>query len=109
MWTFGTAKGTTWLQRLYWWINLRTMYRWIQIKATNELEDIPVQRWDRLDPTAPQKLGANDAPIIIWRRRLPLTSRDNVRVWKKGLDATEEAEAEAQRLEAEPETVQADD
>ena len=83
-WSFGISKVNNWIQRLYWELNLRTWYRLLVIKTTNELEDVPVQRYDRLDTTAPQKLGANDAPIIIWRRRLPLTSRDNIRVWKKG-------------------------
>ena len=83
-WSFGISKVDNWIQRLYWELNLRTWYRLLVIKTTNELEDVPVQRYDRLDTTAPQKLGANDAPIIIWRRRLPLTSRDNIRVWKKG-------------------------
>ena len=54
-------------------------------------------------PTAPQKLGANDAPIIIWRRRLPLTSRDNIRVWKKGLKFEEASAKEADELEAQQE------
>ena len=83
--SFGISHATNPLKRLYRKLYLRFWYRTFVVKVTNELEDVPVQRWDRLDPTAPQKLGANDAPIIIWRRRLPLTSRDNVRVWKKGV------------------------
>ena len=85
-WTFGIARATNRVKRLFWKVYLRHWYRMQIIKTTNELEDVPVQRYDRLDTTAPQKLGANDAPIIIWRRRLPLTSRDNIRVWKKGMD-----------------------
>ena len=84
-WTFGIAKVKNNLHRLYWWLNIRFWYRMHTIKGINELEDVPVQRYDRLDTKAPQKLGANDAPIIVWRRKLPMTSRDNQRVWKMGI------------------------
>ena len=103
--SFGIAKATNPIKRIYWWLNIRFWYRMHTVKTTNELEDVAVQRFDRLDTTAPQKLGANDAPIIIWRRRLPLTSRDNQRVWKIGLDVDEEVQAEAREMEALQESV----
>ena len=40
-----------------------------------------MQRFDRLDPSAPQKLGTNDRAIIHWRRKMPLKSRDALRLW----------------------------
>ena len=84
-WSFGTAMVNSWVERIFWNLHLRFWYRMHVIKTTNELEDVPVQRYDRLDTKAPQKLGANDAPIIIWRRKLPLLSRDNQRIWKMGI------------------------
>ena len=105
-WTFGImgAHNSGWLAK-FWkrHIYMPFWYKTFVIKVTNELEDVPTQRFDRLDTTAPQKLGANDAPIIIWRRRLPLTSRDNIRVWKKGLQFEETAAKEADELEAQQE------
>ena len=109
MWSFGVSRATNWLERLYRKLYLRFWYRMFVIKVTNELEDIAVQRYDRLDTTAPQKLGANDAPIIVWRRRLPLTSRDNLRVWKKGLEIAQEKEIQVQDVEASGEAVPASD
>jgi phenylpropionate dioxygenase-like ring-hydroxylating dioxygenase large terminal subunit len=103
--TFGIAPGRNRIQKIYNYFYVRFWYRIFTIKVTNELEDVPVQRFDRLDTTAPQKLGANDAPIIIWRRRLPLTSRDNIRVWKLGLQFEEGADKEARELEAVEEPV----
>ena len=49
----------------------------------NEKEDLPVQAVGALDPTAPQKLGATDAAIIFWRRRMPFKSRDAQRLWSQ--------------------------
>lgn len=94
MWTFGVIRVQTWWQRLWAKFYLRFWYYIFTIRGVNELEDLPVQRYDRLDPTAPQKLGANDQAIIYWRRRMPLKSRDNVRLWKKGLHIVEEMEAQ---------------
>ena len=84
-WTFGMARVRNRFERIYWQLHLKYWYKYHLIKGTNELEDVPVQRFDRMDTKAPQKLGANDAPIIIWRRKLPMTSRDNQRMWKKGI------------------------
>jgi len=53
-----------------------------------------LQRYDRLHPGAPQKPGANDRAISYWRRRMPLKSRDNVRLWKQGLLVAEEMETQ---------------
>ena len=39
----------------------------------------------RLDPHSDQKLGATDAAIIFWRRRMPWKSRDAQRIWGKTL------------------------
>ena len=36
-----------------------------------------------LDPHSDQKLGATDAAIIFWRRRMPWKSRDAQRIWGK--------------------------
>jgi phenylpropionate dioxygenase-like ring-hydroxylating dioxygenase large terminal subunit len=100
MWTFATARAKgpigKFLTRLY----LRTWYWYFVIKNLNQLEDLPVQRYDRLDPSAPQKLGANDRAIIYWRRRMPLKSRDNQRLWKKGMQVAEELEAQERREQA---------
>ena len=63
-----------------------------------------MQRYDRLDPSAPQKLGINDRAIIYWRRRLPLKSRDNLRLWKKGMHLADELEA--QELAAQREAIE---
>ena len=104
--TFGISHAANPVTRLFSRLYLRFIYRMFVIKTTNELEDIPVQRFDRLDTTAPQKLGANDAPIIIWRRRLPLTSRDNIRVWKRGIKVEPTQDIEVQEM---PEAVQVAD
>ena len=104
--TFGIARANGFFKRLFKkYLYLPIWYKTFVIKVTNELEDVPTQRWDRLDTTAPQKLGANDAPIIIWRRRLPLTSRDNIRVWKIGLQYEEGAAKEAEEMEYKEEPV----
>ena len=81
MFTFGIMKGRTWWDRLFSRLYFQTMWRYFQIKGINELEDLPVQAFDRLDPAAPQKLGTNDRAIIHWRRKMPLKSRDAQRLW----------------------------
>ena len=81
MFTFGIMNGRTWWDRFFSRIYFQTMWRYFQIKGINELEDLPVQRFDRLDPSAPQKLGTNDRAIIHWRRKMPLKSRDALRLW----------------------------
>jgi len=103
MWTFGIARAHTWWQRVMARLYLTSWYKFFVIKGTNELEDLPVQRYDRLDPAAPQKLGVNDRAIIYWRRRMPLKSRDNLRLWKKGMHLADELEA--QELAAQREAV----
>jgi len=104
MWTFGMARARTWWQRVVARLYLTSWYKFFVIKGTNELEDLPVQRYDRLDPSAPQKLGINDRAIIYWRRRLPLKSRDNLRLWKKGMHLADELEA--QELAAQREAIE---
>ena len=101
-WQFflGSARPTNWLDKIYWKLNLRFWYYLKTVTLANGYEDVSCRRSDRLDPYAPQKLGANDAPVIIWRRRMPLSSRDNLRIWKIGLDVSEEIQKEANELEA---------
>ena len=60
-----------------WWVYFNSP------QSVNEKEDLPVQAVGALDTTAPQKLGATDAAIIFWRRRMPFKSRDAQRVWGK--------------------------
>jgi phenylpropionate dioxygenase-like ring-hydroxylating dioxygenase large terminal subunit len=100
MWTFPAARVKGPIGRFFTRIYLATWFRYFVIMGINQLEDLPVQRYDRLDTTAPQKLGANDRAIIYWRRRMPLKSRDNLRVWKKGMHVADEMEAEEQRQQA---------
>lgn len=109
MWTFATRRATKPWQRPLMALYLRTWYKFFVIKGINEREDLPVQRYDRLDVTAPQKLGANDRMIIFWRRRMPLKSRDNLRIWKKGKQPTEELEVRGQQEEEAFTTVTAGD
>ena len=60
-----------------WWVYFNSP------QSVNEKEDLPVQAVGALDTAAPQKLGATDAAIIFWRRRMPFKSRDAQRVWGK--------------------------
>jgi hypothetical protein len=52
-----------------------------------------------LDPHSAQKLGATDAAIIFWRRRMPWKSRDAQRIWgpAKAASAEEMIELAEQR------------
>jgi phenylpropionate dioxygenase-like ring-hydroxylating dioxygenase large terminal subunit len=106
-WQFflGTALGTSRFKRIYWTLYLKFWYRLMTVTLANGYEDVSCQRYDRLDVTAPQKLGANDATVILWRRRLPLTSRDNIRVWKKGIDVSQDQESEAKSYEVQEDPV----
>jgi hypothetical protein len=72
-------------------------------QTTNEREDMPVQAVGALDPHSAQKLGATDAAIIFWRRRMPWKSRDAQRIW--GQTRTEAA-AEMIELQEEREAVE---
>ena len=100
-WQFsmGTARVNNWVQRIYWTIYMAIWYRIMTVDLANGFEDVSCQRSDRLDPYAPQKLGANDAPVIIWRRRMPFSSRDNQRIWKMGMNITEDIQQEVKEYE----------
>ena len=78
MWTFGMARARTWGHRVVARLYLPSWYKFFVMKGTNASEDLPVQRYDRLDPAAAPKLGVNDRAILNWWRRLPLKSRDNL-------------------------------
>ena len=84
MFQFYTMRGDTQWRRLWAWLYTHTWGWYSGTDGTNRLEDIGTNRYDRLDTSAPQKLGANDAHIIYWRRRMPLQSRDAQRLWDKG-------------------------
>jgi len=81
MFTFGLYRAPGRWRRLRAKLHFHTANRYQLIKGVNELEDVPVL--ERVDPHAPQKLGANDRAIIVWRRRMPWKSRDARRLWKK--------------------------
>ena len=72
-------------------------------QTTNEKEDLPVQAVGALDPHSAQKLGATDAAIIFWRRRMPWKSRDAQRLWgePKAAAAAEMIELAEEREAAE--------
>ena len=93
MFTFGIMPGGNRWKRLLANLYFHIVYRYWLIKGVNELEDLPVQRFDRLDTAAPQKLGTNDRAIIFWRRKMPLKSRDAQRVWGNAERAAVEAAA----------------
>ena len=93
MFTFSIRRGVNWWDKWYGRLYFHFVYKMQTIKTTNELEDLPVQRYDHLDPTAPQKLGVNDRAIIHWRRKMPLKSRDAQRVWGEMEKAAVEADA----------------
>jgi phenylpropionate dioxygenase-like ring-hydroxylating dioxygenase large terminal subunit len=77
--------------RLRWHMNFHYWFTYSFIQGINENEDLPVQSIGCLDPWKPQKLGGSDASTIYWRRRLPLRSRDYVRLWsQQKLEETEE-------------------
>ena len=84
-------------------------WRYWQVKGVNELEDLPVQLYTRMDPKEPQKLGLNDRAIIHWRRKMPLKSRDARLVWGQSERALVEADAVREQREEEPVGVGDDD
>ena len=110
MFTFGIMTGGNWWNRLRANLYFHIVYRYWLIKGVNELEDLPVQRFDRLDTAAPQKLGTNDRAIIFWRRKMPLKSRDAQRVWGNAeREAVEAAAAQesAENFQPEPQQTMA--
>ena len=85
---------------LKWWWKLyyHTWYVYFGApQTTNEKEDFPIQAVGALDPHIAQKLGATDAAIIFWRRKMPFKSRDAQRIW--GKDFTEATVKEIQQTE----------
>ena len=85
---------------LKWWWKLyyHTWYVYFGApQTTNEKEDFPIQAVGALDPHFAQKLGATDAAIIFWRRKMPFKSRDAKRIW--GKDFTEATVKEIQQTE----------
>ena len=63
-------------------------------QTTNEKEDFPIQAVGALDPHSAQKLGATDAAIIFWRKKMPFKSRDAKRIWGKEVEETAAKEFE---------------
>ena len=105
MFTFTFKRvRTNLLKRLWWKVFYHTWYVYFGApQTTNEREDMPVQAVGALDPHSAQKLGATDAAIIFWRRRMPWKSRDAQRVWGK---SRTEAAAEMIELQEEREAVE---
>ena len=84
MFTFAMRRIKNPLRKLWWKAFFNTLYIYFNVpQSVNEKEDLPVQAVGALDPKAPQKLGATDAGIIFWRRRMPWKSRDAQRIWGK--------------------------
>lgn len=100
MFTFGIMKGGSWRRRLFAKLYFHTIWRYWQIKGVNELEDLPVQLYTRMDVSEPQKLGVNDRAIIYWRRKMPLKSRDAQRVWGQAERAAVDADSQREAREA---------
>ena len=90
------------LKRLWWKFYYHTWYVYFGApQTTNEKEDFPIQAVGALDPHSAQKLGATDAAIIFWRRRMPWKSRDAIRIWGKNrIDAAEQAIEQDEEREA---------
>ena len=90
------------LKRLWWKFYYHTWYVYFGApQTTNEREDFPIQAVGALDPHSAQKLGATDAAIIFWRRRMPWKSRDAIRIWGKSkIDAAEHAIEQDEEREA---------
>ena len=99
MFTYDIRKGGSLWDRIFAKLCFHTVVRYWQVKGVNELEDLPVQLYTRMDPKEPQKLGRNDRAIIHWRRKMPLKSRDAQRVW--GMSERALVEADAVREERE--------
>lgn len=92
--------GKSPLARLLWKVYYHAWYVYFGApQTTNEREDLPVQAVGALDPHSAQKLGATDAAIIFWRRRMPWKSRDAQRIWgpAKAASAEEMIELAEQR------------
>ncbi len=111
MWTFTITRKaikSSWWARTWWTMHYHFWYTYIFMQGINECEDLPVQSVGCLDPEKPQKLGGSDASTIYWRRRLPLRSRDYIRLWSKDrlsqteqqVDATEDKEVAEEPIDA---------
>ena len=87
---------------MWWKFYYHTWYVYFNApQATNEKEDFPIQAVGALDPHSAQKLGATDAAIIFWRRRMPWKSRDALRIWGKSkIEAAEQAIEQDEEREA---------
>ena len=86
------------LLRWWWKMYYHTWYVYFASpQTTNEKEDFPIQAVGALDPHSAQKLGATDAAIIFWRKKMPFKSRDAQRIW--GKEVTETAAREMQEIE----------
>ena len=84
MFTFTLRRETNVIKKWLWKSYYHMWYVYFNSQqSVNEKEDLPVQAVGALDPTAPQKLGATDAAIIFWRRRMPFKSRDAQRLWSQ--------------------------
>lgn len=85
MFTFAMKKVRNRPLLKWWWkFFYHTFYVYFNApQTTNEKEDFPIQAVGALDPHSDQKLGATDAAIIFWRRRMPWKSRDAQRIWGK--------------------------
>ena len=105
MFTFALKRVRHRLMAKLWWkFFYHTWYVYFNApQTTNEREDMAVQAVGALDPHSSQKLGATDAAIIFWRRRMPWKSRDAQRIW--GQSRTEAAE-EMIEIEEEREAVE---
>ena len=89
--------GTNPLKRLMWKAYYNVWYVYFGApQNTNEREDLPVQAYGAMDPRQTQKLGATDAAIIFWRRRMPWKSRDAQRLWGESKAAAAEEMIELQ-------------
>lgn len=99
--TMKRVKNRT-ILRWWWKAYYHTWYVYFGApQTTNEKEDFPIQAVGALDPHAAQKLGATDAAIIFWRRKMPFKSRDAERIWGKTVVETAAQEiAETEDREA---------
>ena len=90
------------LGRLYFRAYYHLWYTYFNApQCTNEKEDFPIQAVGALDPHSSQKLGATDAAIIFWRRRMPFKSRDAHRIWgKNAIETAAQEIAAAEEREA---------
>jgi phenylpropionate dioxygenase-like ring-hydroxylating dioxygenase large terminal subunit len=96
MFTFALKRvKKSFLKRLYFKLYYHMWYIYFAApQTTNEKEDFPIQAVGALDPHSAQKLGATDAAIIFWRKKMPFKSRDAKRIWGKEVEETAAKEFE---------------